>query len=109
MQIYKARKLAQQHKFTKLELYNILVEALATLNNNFWKKPNGVNKIFNNGYYFNQCRKWIRYEKGVNDNEYCSEIVVIRVLQTFGKFSKIQLQQKKKNKIKIIVSEKPKL
>ena len=109
MQIYKARKLAQYHKFTKIELYQILVEALATHTDEYWLKPNGVNKIFDNGYYFNQCRKWIDYQKGVNENDECSEIVVVRVLQTFGKFSKIQLPQKIKPNIELKVSKKPKL
>ena len=104
-----AVKLARYHKFTKIELYEILVEALDTLQNDYWKKPNKVNPIFDNGYYFNQCRKWIGYEKGVNDNELNSEIVVVRVLEGFGRFSKVQLPEKKKPEIKIQVSEKPQL
>ena len=107
MQLYKAKKLAQFHKFTKIELYEILVEALATFTDDFWKKPNSVNKIFDNGYYFNQCKKWINYQKGVNDNDICKEMVVVRVLQTFGRFSKIQIPEKLKTKIEIKVSEKP--
>ncbi len=106
---HKARKLAHYHKFTKIELYEILVEALATFSDEHWKKPNSVNVIFDNGYYFNQCRKWVDYQKGINDNEGCSEIVVVRVLQSFGKFSKIQLPKKIKPNIEIKVSEKPQL
>jgi len=109
MQTYKARKLAQYHKFTKIELYEILVEALATHNDAYWKKANNVNKLFDNGYYFNQCRKWIDYKKGENDNEECGQIVVIRVLQTFSKFSKTQLPQKVKVITGVKVSEKPHL
>ena len=106
MQKHKARKLAQYHKFTKIELYEMLVEALATFSNKHWEKPHPANAIFDNGYYFNQCRKWIDYQKGINDNEGCSEIVVVRVLQSFGKFSKVQLPKKIKPKIEIKVSEK---
>lgn len=109
MQQYKARKLAQYHKFTKIELYQMLVEALDTYDDKFWEKPNNVNKIFDNGYYFNQCRKWIDYKEGVNDNEHCSEIVTVRVLQTFGNFSKVQLPKKIKPKIEVKVSQKPEL
>lgn len=109
MQQYKARKLAQYHKFTKIELYEMLVEALDTFSDDHWKKPNPVNRIFDNGYYFNQCRKWIDYKKGVNDNELCSEIVTVKVLQSFGKFSKTQLPKKVKPNIEIKVSEKPQL
>jgi hypothetical protein len=107
MQQYKARKLAQYHKFTKIELYEMLVEALATFSDEHWKKPNPVNPIFDNGYYFNQCRKWVDYQKGINDNEGCTEIVVVRVIQSFGKFCKIKLPQKVKPNIEIKVSEKP--
>jgi hypothetical protein len=106
---YKAHKLARYHKFTKIELYEMLVEALDTFQDDYWKKQNKVNRIFDNGYYFNQCRKWIDYQKGVNDNEGCSEIVVVRVLQCFGKFSKTQLPEKVKPDIEIQVSEKPQL
>jgi len=109
MQQYKARRLAQYHKFTKIELYEILVEALATFSDEHWKKPYPVNPIFDNGYYFNQCRKWVDYQEGVNDKEGCTEIVTVRVLQSFGKFSKVQLPQKVKPIIKVQVSEKPQL
>jgi len=87
----------------------MLVEALATFSDAYWEKPNHVNVIFDNGYYFNQCRKWVDYKKGINDNETCLEIVVVRVLQSFGKFSKIQLPEKVIMKTKIQVSEKPHL
>ena len=87
----------------------MLVEALETFNDEYWEKPNKVNKIFDNGYYFNRCREWLGYEKGVNDDDLSSEIVVVRILEGFGKFSKIQIPKKKKVKIEIQVSEKPKL
>jgi len=109
MQQYRAWKLAQYHKFTKIELYEMLVEALATFSDEHWKMANHVNKIFDNGYYFNQCRKWVDYQKGVNDDEVCSEIVTVRVLQSFGKFAKTQLPKKVKSNIEIKVSEKPQL
>lgn len=102
-----ARKLARYHKFTKKELYDMLVEALDTYYTDYWKKPNKINPIFNNGYYFNQCRKWIGYEIGVNDNELNSEIVVVRVLEGFGKFRKIKIPNRRKPVIKIQVSENP--
>ncbi len=104
-----AIKLARYHKFTKIELYKMLVEALDTFQDDYWTKPNKVNQIFDNGYYFNQCRKWIDYEKGINDNDLNAEPIVVRVLEGFGKFSKVQLPKKKKPDIKIQVSEKPQL
>lgn len=104
-----ARNLAKYHKFTKKELYNILKDALNNEPDEFWNKPNKVNKIFNNGYYFNRCREWIRYEKGVNDDEFPTEIATVRVLEIFGKYSKVQLPKKEKSYIETTVYEKPKL
>ena len=109
MNKYKARKLAQYHKFTKIELYNILKESLETLDEEYWKKPNKINLIFDNGYYFNRCVEWLGYEKGVNDNDLSAEIIVVRILEVFGKFSKTKLPVKKKPSIKIQASETPKL
>jgi hypothetical protein len=68
MRKYEAINLARYHKFTKKELYNILKDALENEPDHYWDKPNRINKLFNNGYYFNQCRKWIQYEKGMNDD-----------------------------------------
>lgn len=107
MHINQARKLANYHKFTKRELYKMLAEALDTYHDEYWKRPNKVNAIFDNGYYFNRCREWIQYEEGLNDDKYCSEIVTVRVLQGFGKFSKVQIPKKKKIFTPIQVSEKP--
>ncbi len=109
MHINTARKLEKYHKFTKIELYDMLVEALDTHNESYWKEANHLNGIFDNGAYFNLCRNWIGYKKGENDNDYSSEVIVIRVLQGFGKFSKIQLPKKKKQHVKIMKSEKPTL
>ena len=104
-----AIKLARYHKFTRIELYEILVEALNTFNDEYWKKPNKVNPIFDNGAYFNLCIKWVGYEEGVNDSDISAEPVAVRVIENFGKFSKIQLPKKKKAEIKIKCSEKPQL
>jgi hypothetical protein len=104
-----AKKLARYHSFTKIELYNMLVEALDTFSDDYWTKPNKVNHIFDNGYYFNQCVKWVGYEQGKNDNAFNEEIVVVRVLEVFGKFSVFQIPKKVKPEIKIQVSEKPHL
>ena len=104
-----ARKLARYHKFTKVELYNMLVEALDTFTDDYWKKPCKANPIFDNGSYFNQCRKWIGYEKGVNGNQSNSDLVVVRVLEGFGRFSKVQMPKKVKPKVSIRLSEKPML
>lgn len=108
MNKWQARKLAQYHKFTKKELHDILKEAIDKLPVDYWAKANKVNKIFDNGYYFNQCVKWVDYEEH-NTNDNCVEPVVVRVLECFGKFSKIQIPKKEKIDIKIQVSEKPKL
>ena len=104
-----AIKLARQHNFTKIELYEMLVEALDTFPDDYWKLPNKVNQIFDNGPYFNQCRKWINYQNGVNDDHIAAEPVVVRVLEGFGKFSKVQLSKRIKPKIEIQVSQKPTL
>lgn len=88
MNITQAKNLAIFHKYTKIELYTILKDALENEKPEFWKKPNTVNKSFTNGYYFNLVLSWIKYEKGVNDNELATEIVAGRVLQTFSKYSK---------------------
>lgn len=109
MSITEARKLAKYHSFTKSELYNILKDALENLPESYWSKANKINPIFDNGYYFNLCRKWLAYEVGKDDNQKSKEIVVVRVLQGFGKYSKVQLPKKKKPNTKIMKSEKPKL
>lgn len=105
----KAIKLARYHRFTKKELYEMLVEALDTFTEEYWKLPNSVNHIFDNGYYFNQSRKWVDYQKGINDNEYCREILTVRILQEYGKFSKVQIPIQSKQETKVMVSEKPTL
>ena len=104
-----AKRLANYHKFTKRELHRILAEALDAYHEEYWKRPNKVNPIFDNGYYFNRCREWINYKKGVNDDKYCPEIIVVRILEVFGNFSKVQLPKKKKIIVPIQVSEKPML
>ena len=108
MTVYQARNLARYHKFTKGELHQILKDALENLPESYWKKPCVVNKIFDNGYHFNRCVEWIGYSED-NRGEVAKELVTIRVLQTFSKFSKVQIPKKKKVDQKIQVSEKPKL
>ena len=105
----KARQLAKYHKFTKNELYEMLVEVLDTYNDEYWKKASSVNSIFDNGYYFNQCRKWLDYDITKDDNGFSSEIITVRILQSFGKFTKIQLPKKVKQVVEIQGSEKPTL
>lgn len=109
MNINQAKALARYHKFTKAELHQILAIALDALSDNHWKKPNSVNAIFDNGYYFNRCREWVGYKRGENDDESPREMIVVRVLQGFGKFSKVQIPKKLKTKVPIQASEKPTL
>lgn len=109
MHINKAKQLANYHNFTKLELYTILVDALNELDVSYWSKPNQVNKMFDNGYYFNRCRDWLGYEHGINDNDSPKVLVTVRILTGFGKFSKTQVPIKKRGKIELKVSEKPTL
>jgi hypothetical protein len=105
-----ARSLSKAHTFTKLDLYQILKDALNSISPEFWKKPNVVNPIFDNGSYFNSCRDWVGLVKGVNEGENCSQMVVFRVLHVFGEFSKIQPPNKiKRNKQPVIKSEIPTL
>lgn len=104
-----ARKLSRYHNFTKIELYEALEAALKEYPKEYWEKPNYVNKLFSNGYFFNQCVKWLDYKKDINDNEIVKEIISFRILQCAGKFSKIQLPKKVKFIPEKIVHEVPKL
>lgn len=96
MNKYDAKKLAQYHNFTKLELHLMMIEAIEAYPDEYWEKPNYTNKLFSNGSFFNSCRKWLDYKEGVNDNEIAKEIISFRVLQCAGKFSKIQIPKKKR-------------
>jgi len=109
MNINQSKNLARYHKYTRLELYEILKEALEKEKPEYWNKPNGVNTLFTNGWYFNWCVKLIKYQKGINDNSTPDEIIVARVLQTFGKYSKHQIPKKKKYVPEFINHEEPKL
>ena len=112
MTIYQARKLAEYHTFTKGELYQILKDALEQSPEDYWTKPNNINALFDNGYHFNTCRDWIGYREGINDDDEVLEIFVIRILQTFGKYSKVQLPKKKKRvhtRADVNMSQKPML
>lgn len=103
-----ARNISEKHKFTKEDLEEILQKAYSTLNPEFWEKPNKVNPIFNNGAYFNSCVLWV---SEMDDKcEKVSSIVAFRVLEVFGRFSKIQPYKKKKPKpTKIQIHQKPSL
>jgi len=103
-----AKKLAQYHSYTKIELYEILKDALDKLPESHWPMASSINPLFDNGCYFNKCRKWIGYDPGVNDNTFVAEIVVIRILEVFGEFSEVQLPVNN-TKVDIIVSEVPTL
>lgn len=94
MNTNQAKQLARYHKFTKKELNDILCEAYNSENSEYWQKPNGVNKIFSNGYYFNRCVDWLKYKEDENDNIVPEEIIVVRILQIFGKYSKVQVPKK---------------
>lgn len=88
-----AKKISKTHTFTRLDIYNILEAALKDLPAEYWTKPNKVNAICDNGYYFNMCKDWI-FRDGVPNDTICGGLVVFRVLQVFGKYSKIQLSKK---------------
>jgi hypothetical protein len=103
-----AKKLAQYHSYNKIELYEILKDALEKNPASYWSKPSMIYQLMDNGYYFNQCRKWISYDPGVNDNAIIAEIIVIRILQGFGEYSKVQLPVSN-TKVDIIMSEVPTL
>lgn len=103
-----AKKLAQYHSYSKIELYEILKDALEKTPTSYWTKASMINQWMDNGYHFNQCRQWISYDPGVNDNAIVAEIIVIRILQEFGEFSKVQLPVSN-IKVDIIMSEVPTL
>jgi hypothetical protein len=104
-----AREISQNTKFTKLDCYMMLKEALDTKDDSFWKKPSS-NSSIDIGAYFNLCVRWVGYSKGASEKDFVSEIVAFRVLHIFGEYSKIQPNKKrKKQKQSIKVSEKPSL
>ncbi len=95
MNTHTANKLSEYHSFTKKELHQILKDAHENLPQSFWQKPSS-NPLFDMGSYFNSCVKWVDYKEGENDNQKCSQPVVIRVLEKFSKFSKVKLPDKPK-------------
>jgi hypothetical protein len=107
MNFSQAKKLAEFHKYTKLELYTILKDALEKEKPEYWKKPNTVNRSFTNGFYFNLVLSWIKYEKGVNDDELSTILVAGRVLQTFSKYSKHLPAPKKKLALDVCKHQEP--
>lgn len=109
MHITNAKNLAQYHKFTRAELYQILKDALEKRPENYWSKPSHINPMFDYGCYFNKCRDWLGYIEGKNDETVPAEMIVVRILQGFGSYSKVQLPKKVKPEIKLVVSEKPTL
>lgn len=106
MNTYQAKRLSEYHSFTKKELHQILKDALGSLPETYWQKPSS-NPLFDMGSYFNNCVKWVDYKEGENDEQKCSQPVVIRVLEKFSKFSKVQLPVKKCNKPDVIYREIP--
>ena len=106
-----ARRLAEYHAFTKIELYEILKEALDTFHPPYWKKANPSNPIFDNGHYFNWLVKLVDYDPEASEYQAQSnvpEVIVVRVLERYGQFSKVQIPDTKK-KVEIKYSEEPKL
>ena len=109
MNIATARKLVKQHSFTRIELYEMMVEALDTYPDSFWKKPYTPNPFMDMGYFFNDCVEFLSYKKGINDNEVPKDIFTIRILQCVGEFSKVKLPKKKKHNPEITMSAIPRL
>lgn len=100
--------MAELYKYTRKELYDILKDALEKLPKSYWKKPS-PNSSFDMGFYFNMCIDFISYKEGVNDDEIVSDVITIRILDKFSKFSKFQLQDKKYKKPPIRCSQVPRL
>ena len=100
--------MAELYKYTRKELYDILKDALEQLPESYWKKPSS-NALFDMGYYFNLCVLWIDYKEGINDDEIVSDVITIRILEKFSKFSKFQVQDKKYKKPPIRYSQDPTL
>jgi hypothetical protein len=107
MNTYAAKRLSEYHKFTKLELIQILKDALEKQPASYWQKPSS-NPLFDMGSYFNNCLKWVDYKGTEDDKVIPNQVVVIRVLQKFSKYSKVQLPKKPK-KPDIIYRELPSL
>ena len=80
-----ARAVSESNKFTRQELYDMLVKALETMPDSFWTKPS-PNKSFDNGFYFNLVLSWVNYTEETKDDE-MSNITSFRVLHRFGEMS----------------------
>jgi len=63
------------------------------------------------GSYFNSCIKWVGYDPESSDDgsNGVPEVVAVRVLEKFGKYSKVQIPTKKKSTTEIKFSEVPSL
>lgn len=107
MNFNQAKNLAEYHKYSKLELHNILKEALEKEKPEYWVKPNNVNVNFTNGHYFNLVQTWLRYNEGVNDSALVDVTIAGRILQTFSKYSKHLPPKKKKYAAEVLHHEKP--
>lgn len=101
-----ASKLSLHHKFTKGELYDILLEAFSTFKDKYWESAYSGNPLMDMGAYFNMCVRVVAYKDSAR-NVIVSPLVAVRVLVKFSEFSKVQLPVKKKVKISITISEKP--
>ena len=84
-----AKKLSEYHRFTRGELHQILVDAKESLPKSYWLKASS-NPIFDMGHYFNRCVEWVGLNE-YNSESFPAQIVTIRVLEKFSKFSKVQL------------------
>ncbi len=104
----KSKTMVELHSYSRKELYDILKDALENLPKSYWKKPS-PNSSFDMGFYFNMCRDFIAYKEGINDDEIVSDVIAIRILDKFSKFSKFQLQDKKYKKPPIRCSQVPEL
>lgn len=104
-----AKNISLIYKFTRRELYDILVRAYNELPDNFWTKRNACNKSMDNGFYFNFCLRLLNFKEGENEDETMDNMVAYRILHIFGDFSEIQPVKKGKVLPPITMSQKPKL
>ena len=107
MNIQIAKKLVKQHSFTRIELREMMVEALDTYPDSFWRKPYKPNPFMDIGYFYNDCVEFLDFKKGINEKEVPKDIVTIRILQCVGEFSKVQLPKKEKHNVEITMSATP--
>ncbi len=100
-----AKQLSAYHTFTKTELRAILKLALKNKPKTFWIKRNRIQKLVDNGAYFNTLVKQLNG----TDTSRVFNLIQTRILVMFGEYSRIQVPKIEKNTPEKPYSEVPKM